>query len=257
MGALHRGHFALLQKAREIAGPQGRVIASIFINPIQFDRPEDLAAYPRTWENDCALCQEAGVDVIFAPHPEHMYAPDHSIKVTESQLSRFLCGSSRPGHFDGVCTVVLKLFCLFLPDVAIFGEKDFQQLAIIQRLVRDLNFPIEILPHPTIRDADGLALSSRNQRLSAQHRADAPRLFRALTEAAALPSPEKILTHARHEIQASPFAKIDYLSLIDQTTLEPADSLEKPTILAVAAFYDTARLIDHVRIPAQPQASRP
>ena len=250
MGALHDGHLALMRAGREAAGPDGCVMVSIFVNPIQFDRPGDLAAYPRTLDDDLAKCRELGVDVVFAPDVGSMYLPDRSITVTETLLSAGLCGATRPGHFDGVCTVVLKLFLLTSCDAAIFGEKDFQQLAVIRRMVRDLDVPVEIIGHPTIREADGLAMSSRNVRLAPEHRADAPRIHRALVSAAALDTPSAILAAARADIEASPFARIDYLELVDAETLQTAADLTRPNILATAVFYGDVRLIDHVDLPS-------
>jgi len=250
MGALHAGHLSLVERARQCAGADGTVVVSIFVNPIQFDRSDDLAAYPRPIERDLAACRDAGVDLVFVPDAGTMYAPDRSVTVTESALSKHLCGEARPGHFDGVCTVCLKLFLLTGCHAAVFGEKDFQQLAIIQRMVRDLDVPVEVIPSPTLREPDGLAMSSRNIRLTPAHRADAPRIIRALTKAAELATPGAILTHARREIEASPHARIDYLSLVDAATLEPIEVMQPdhPAILATAVFYGDVRLIDHLRI---------
>jgi pantoate--beta-alanine ligase len=248
MGALHAGHLELMRLARQEAGPQGIVIVSIFVNPIQFDRATDLEAYPRPMASDLAACEAAKVDVVFAPDAGSIYFPDRSVTVTERLLSRGLCGAARPGHFDGVCTVVLKLFLLSGCDAAVFGEKDFQQLAIIRRMVRDLDLPVEILSCPTIRESDGLAMSSRNTRLDAAQRADAPRIYQALTQASALSSPEAVLSSARHFIEASSLTCIDYLALVDEETLQEVDSLDRPTILAAAVFYGDVRLIDHVSI---------
>ena len=183
MGSLHEGHLALIHRARQIAGTEGVVILSLFVNPTQFDQADDLRHYPRALEQDLALCKKHGVDIVFAPESGDIYHSDHSVTVTESSLSQRLCGASRPGHFDGVCTVVLKLFNLTQPDIAIFGKKDYQQLAIIRRMVRDLNIPISIEGLETVREQSGLALSSRNQRLSQQQRSDAQRIRRALLAA--------------------------------------------------------------------------
>jgi pantoate--beta-alanine ligase len=172
------------------------------------------------------------------------------VSVTESLLSTGLCGASRPGHFDGVCTVVLKLFLLSGCNAAVFGEKDFQQLAIIRRMVRDLDIPVEILECPTVRESDGLAMSSRNVRLNARQRADAPRIHRALHAAAKLADAAEILAAARAEIEASPLATIDYLSLVDVETLQPVTHLHQPAVLATAVFYGDVRLIDHVAVPS-------
>ena len=248
MGALHRGHLALVKHAREVAGPDGVVAVSIFVNPIQFDREDDLDAYPRPLETDLMQCQAAGVDVVFVPDVREMYAPDRSTLVTENFLSRSLCGAARPGHFDGVCTVVLKLFMLSACHAAVFGEKDFQQLAIIRRMVRDLDLPVEIVESPTVRESDGLALSSRNVRLSASQREEAPILYRALSEAAKFSNADEIIAHARKRLGESTHLKIDYLSLVDAETLQPVNDLKQPSILAAAAFYGEVRLIDHVRI---------
>jgi len=248
MGALHHGHLELVKRARQSAGAEGTVIVSIFVNPIQFDRATDLDAYPRPVESDLEKCLAAGVDVVFLPDVASMYHADRSVTVTESQLSSSLCGATRPGHFDGVCTVVLKLFLLSGCHAAVFGEKDFQQLAIIRRMARDLDVPVEILACPTVRESDGLAMSSRNVRLNHKQRADAPRIHRALTAAAKLCQADEILAAARAEIEASPLARIDYLSLVDAETLQPVNEPSQPAVLATAVFYGDVRLIDHVAL---------
>lgn len=253
MGALHQGHLALIDHGRDLAGSGGTVVVSIFVNPIQFDRLGDLAAYPQPLDADLAACRAAGVDVVFAPTKESMYFPDRSVTVSESALSKTLCGASRPGHFDGVCTVVLKLFLLTGCAVAVFGEKDFQQLAVIRRMVRDLNVPVEIVGHPTIREADGLAMSSRNLRLSEAQRRDAPRIHQALLEARAAftrdqPGAVELIGIARKGIEASALARIDYLSLVDAESLQPVRQITRPTVLAAAVIYGEVRLIDHLRI---------
>jgi pantoate--beta-alanine ligase len=248
MGAFHPGHLSLMHQAREIAGASGTVVVSIFVNPIQFDRASDLAAYPRPMASDLAACEAAGVNVAFTPAADAMYFPDRSVTVSETLLSRGLCGATRPGHFDGVCTVVLKLFLLTGCNAAVFGEKDFQQLAVIRRMVRDLDVPVEIVSGPTVREADGLAMSSRNTRLTTEQRADAPRIRRALLDAARFPTPAEILASARAAIEASPLARIDYLSLVDAETLQPATGLDRPAVLATAVFYGDVRLIDHAAV---------
>jgi pantoate--beta-alanine ligase len=253
MGALHEGHLALIREARKRVGVQGTVAVSIFVNPIQFDRKEDLEKYPRPLESDLAACEQAGADLVFTPDAAQMYATDHSIVISENRLSQFLCGASRPGHFSGVCTVVMKLFLLFRAQSAVFGKKDFQQLAIIRRMVRDLNVPIEIIGHTTIRESDGVAMSSRNVRLSSEQRADAPILHRSLCAARDLlqlgeRQAEPILAAARHHLSKSGLLKIDYLALVDAETLEPVAMIRRPAILAVACFYDNVRLIDHVEL---------
>jgi pantoate--beta-alanine ligase len=248
MGALHHGHLELIKRARQHAGPEGTVIVSIFVNPIQFDRANDLDAYPRPVESDLEKCLAAGVDAVFLPDAAAMYHADRSVTVTETMLSRTLCGATRPGHFDGVCTVVLKLFLLTGCHAAVFGEKDFQQLAIIRRMVRDLDAPVEIIACPTVRESDGLAMSSRNVRLHDKERTDAPRIHRALAAAAKLRDAAEILAAARAGIESSPLARIDYLSLVDAETLQPVSDLKLPAILAAAVFYGDVRLIDHVMI---------
>lgn len=251
MGALHQGHLELVRLARHEAGPRGTVVVSIFVNPIQFDRAADLESYPRPLDEDLARCRAAGVDLVFVPEATAMYAADRSVRVHESLLSRGLCGASRPGHFDGVCTVVLKLFMLTRCDAAVFGEKDFQQLAIVRRMVRDLDLPVRVVPCPTVREPDGLAMSSRNVRLNPDQRADAPRIHRALSDAARIDGVRAMLDAARAAIAASPLARIDYLELVDAETLQPVDALERDAVLATAVFYGDVRLIDHVRVPAQ------
>ncbi len=257
MGALHEGHLKLLRKARESVGSGGTVLTSIFVNPLQFDRKCDLSQYPRTLEADLEYCRLEGVDHVFCPSPDEFYQADHSTQVLESSLSNRLCGATRPGHFDGVCTVVLKLFNLIQPDYAIFGKKDYQQLAIIKRLIRDLSLDIEILPTETHRESDGLAMSSRNRNLSAEARKDASRLRKALLAAQSLSEtgeqdPHRYLTAARHQL-SSPLQgfKIDYLELVSQLTLQPLSKVTEPAILAIAAFYDDVRLIDNIEIIAK------
>lgn len=248
MGALHPGHAALIDLAREHAGHAGTVLISIFVNPIQFDRTGDLETYPRPLENDLVVCEAHGADGVFLPDDSGMYFPDRSVAVTESALSAHLCGSSRPGHFNGVCTVVLKLFNLTGCDAAVFGEKDFQQLAIIWRMVRDLDLTTRIIPHPTVRENDGLAMSSRNAKLTTEHRADAPRIRDALLTASDKNTAAEIVRTAKSIIESSPHARIDYLALVDAETLAPTDLLNTPSILACAVFYGEVRLIDHIGI---------
>lgn len=248
MGALHEGHASLISLARERAGTGGTVVVSIFVNPIQFDRAGDLAAYPRPLAADLGVCETCGADGVFIPDNGEMYLPDRSVTITESSLSSNLCGAARPGHFDGVCTVVLKLFLLTGCDAAVFGEKDFQQLAVIRRMARDLDLRTQIIPHPTIRESDGLAMSSRNSHLTPEHRADAPRIRQALLAAAAESDTASMLRVAREIIGGSAFTKIDYLSLVDAETLAPTESLSKPAVLACAVFYGEVRLIDNIAV---------
>jgi pantoate--beta-alanine ligase len=252
MGALHRGHGELIRIARDAAGREGEVAVSIFVNPLQFAPGGDYERYPRPETDDEEFCRSAGVDLIFRPSAEEMYASDFSVSVEENSLSRTLCGKSRPGHFRGVCTVVAKLFHILAPDAAVFGEKDFQQLAIIRRMVRDLNFPIEIIGAPTVREADGLACSSRNQYLNAEERQQGPVLQRALQEARRLSarrerSTTAILDAARKVIATAPLARIDYLEIVNAETLQPAGKAGPDSLIAVAAFFGQTRLIDNLR----------
>ena len=240
--------------AREAAGKKGEVAVSIFVNPLQFAPGGDYSKYPRPEAEDDEFCRKAGVDILFRPTVEEMYPPDFSISVEENSLANTLEGRSRPGHFRGVCTVVAKLFHILAPDAAVFGEKDFQQLAIIRRMVRDLNFQVEIIGAPTVREADGLACSSRNQYLSSAERAQAPVLQRALQEARRLASSGErsaavILDAARNLIASAPLARIDYLELVHSETLQPLVTVGPDSLIAVAAFFGQTRLIDNLRLP--------
>jgi pantoate--beta-alanine ligase len=257
MGALHAGHMALVDRARRAAGPEGLVILSSFVNPTQFGPKEDLSRYPRPWRQDLALCRRHGVDIVFHPEAEAMYWEDKSVIIDETLLSAGLCGAARPGHFRGVCTVVAKLFNLVRPRAAVFGRKDFQQLAVIRRMVRDLNFPVKILEVETVREPDGLALSSRNVYLDAAARAQAPALWRALKQAAAAARAgerdgARLLALVAREIQAkAPMARLDYLELIDESNLQRVQKLGgAPAVIALAAFFDRTRLIDHIAVRA-------
>lgn len=253
MGALHRGHLELIRVAREAAGVRGKVIVSIFVNPLQFGPGGDYEKYPRPQKHDEDLCRNSGVDVLFHPSPADMYATDFSMVVEETSLSTRLCGKSRPGHFRGVCTVVAKLFNLLAPDAAIFGEKDFQQLAIIRRMVRDLNFRVEIIGVPTVREVDGLACSSRNQYLSPREREQARSLYAALVEATKLVgsgelSTPTILDAARKVIESAPLAQIDYLELVNANNLQPIETVGSNSLMALAVFFGQTRLIDNMRL---------
>ncbi len=254
MGALHEGHLTLVKRAREIAGPDGTVILTLFVNPTQFNKPEDLKNYPRTEERDLALSKIHGVDLVFAPEAGSMYREDSSVTVTENALATRLCGATRPGHFDGVCTVVLKLLNLTQPDAAVFGKKDYQQLAVIRRMVRDLNVPVQIEGVETVREPSGLAMSSRNTRLTAAHLSDAPRIRRALLAAQSAcktgeTSVKTLSTIAKKEIENSESgAEIDYLELLDAKSLSPIESVTAPAVLATAVFYGDVRLIDNIEL---------
>jgi pantoate--beta-alanine ligase len=254
MGALHVGHFELIRLAREAAGKEGEVAVSIFVNPLQFAPGGDYEKYPRPETDDEELCRRAGVDILFRPDLDEMYAADFSVAIEETSLSATLCGKSRPGHFRGVCTVVAKLFHALAPEAAVFGEKDFQQLAIIRRMVRDLNFRIEIIGAPTVRESDGLAWSSRNRYLSAIERQQAPVLRAALMEGARLASGGErstaAITGAAHDvINTAPLARIDYLELVDADTLQPVEIVRPNSLIALAAFFGQTRLIDNIRLP--------
>ena len=249
MGALHAGHAELIKKARKLAGEKGGVAVSIFVNPAQFGPNEDLSRYPRTFAEDRRLCSELGVDMIFFPTPAAMYAENHSVYVVEERLENALCGKSRPGHFRGVCTVVAKLFNILQPDAAVFGRKDFQQLAIIQRMVRDLNFPVKVVPAEIVRERGGLALSSRNQYLSAEERSQAVILREALLMAKSAPKgtkPERLREMVARKISTSSLAKIDYVEVVDAATLQPATPKTQKKLIAVAVFFGKTRLIDNV-----------
>ena len=250
MGALHAGHAALIDRARKIAGGRGCVIVSIFVNPTQFGPKEDLSRYPRTFAADHKLCSACGADAIFFPGSEEMYPPDFSTWVEEGRVSASLCGTSRPGHFRGVCTVVLKLFNIVQPHVAVFGLKDFQQCMVIRRMVRDLDLPVRIVPVPTVRERNGLALSSRNRYLTAAERAQAPILRRALLAAEAAfrvgeTSAAKLHSLLQKTIATAPLARIDYAEIRDASTLDPVKVVRKNCVIALAVFFGNTRLIDN------------
>ncbi len=250
MGALHEGHAALVRAARRRSG---FVVVSIFVNPTQFGPKEDFAKYPRTLEADQKVCGDAGADLIFAPAVEAMYPENSFTFVDVSTLGDHLCGATRPGHFRGVCTVVLKLFNIVRPDAAHFGSKDYQQARIIVQMVRDLNVPVEVCVEPTVREPDGLALSSRNRYLSAEDRALAPRIQAALRTTRARAVAGEVdaarLESALHaELSAIPGARVDYARVVDAETLQPLTRLGRPAVAAVAVFLGTTRLIDNLPI---------
>jgi len=264
MGALHVGHLSLVKEARERAD---RVVVSIFVNPTQFNDSTDLESYPRTLEADLQACRDAGVDFVFCPSAAEIYPDGDDTAVEVGRLSEPLCGRSRPGHFRGVATVVTKLLIAVAPQVAVFGEKDFQQLAVIRRLARDLLLDVEIVGGQTLREPDGLAMSSRNQNLDPEARAQAVVLVRALDAAeAAVAGGERraaaLLERVRAEIARAPRAEIDYAELCDPDCLEPApERLVAPTLLALAVHMrpaaggpgQTVRLIDNRVLPVQAQ----
>lgn len=251
MGALHAGHLSLVKIAKARGA---RVIVTLFVNPKQFDRPEDLARYPRTEESDAALLSPIGVDALFAPSVEEVYPNGFATTVSVSRLSEGLCGAARPGHFDGVATVVTKLLLMALPDMAIFGEKDWQQLQVIRRLTTDLNIPVEIIGGPTVRAEDGLALSSRNAYLTPAERETAPALHKVLDKAAhrlalgEMAAP--VLEDSMAAIRAAGFRGIDYLELRAAYSLELLTWADRPARLLAAAWLGKARLIDNVPVMA-------
>ena len=246
MGFLHDGHMSLIDMARQKADV---VVVSIFVNPTQFAPNEDFDRYPRDFEGDTAKCEAHGADIIYAPEAAEMYRSDASTWVEETVLSQPLCGISRPTFYRGVTTVVAKLFLLVQPDFAVFGLKDAQQCFVIQRMVRDLNFPVEIIPAPLVRDADGLALSSRNRYLSADERARALSIHRSLLAAKACiiadrTAMDEAAKQAAAEITAAG-GRVDYVDILDCETMKYPDANAKQVILAAAAFFGTTRLIDN------------
>jgi len=250
MGALHKAHGELIRVARQAAGKEGEVAVSIFVNPLQFEPGSDYKRYPRPEKADEEFCRSAGVDLLFRPSAEEVYADNRSTFVEETSFSRTLEGKSRPGHFRGVCTVVAKLFNILAPDAAVFGEKDFQQLAIIRRMVSDLNFNIDIIAVPTVRDEDGLACSSRNQYLNSDEREQAPVLHKALRAAAnsGKKSGSEIVAIARKVINEASLARIDYVEFVDAQTLQPVEMVGPNSVLLLAVFFGKTRLIDNIRL---------
>ena len=250
MGALHKAHAELIRIAREHAGRDGEVVVSIFVNPLQFEPGSDYKRYPRPEKADEEFCRNAGVDLLFRPSAAEMYAEGRSVFVDESSISQTLEGKSRPGHFRGVCTVVAKLFNILAPDAAVFGEKDFQQLTIIRRMVRDLTFKIDIIAVPTVREEDGLACSSRNQYLDREQRRQATVLHKALQAAttAGKKSAREIIALARSLISEAPLARIDYVELVDPKTLQPVEMAGPNSILLMAVSFGKTRLIDNMRL---------
>ena len=247
MGYLHEGHASLMKKAVE---ENDRVVASVFVNPTHFGPTEDLESYPIDFDKDCALCESIGVNLVFHPEPEEMYAPDFCTWVDMDVLSKTLCGKSRPIHFRGVCTVVSKLFNIVTPDRAYLGQKDAQQLAIIRRMVRDLNMDIEIVGCPIVREEDGLAKSSRNTYLNEEERAAALILSKAVfmgqKMAADGETDTAVIKKAMIEkIESEPLAKIDYVEIVDGLSMQPVDKIEGSILAAMAVYIGKTRLIDN------------
>jgi pantoate--beta-alanine ligase len=259
MGSLHEGHLSLVRRARQLIGPGGRVVVSIYVNPTQFGVGEDFSRYPRDLSGDARLCRGAGVDVLFAPTDQEMYPRGDggafSTYVFEETLSRRMEGASRPTHFRGVTTVVAKLFNIIQPSLAVFGAKDYQQAAVVQRMVRDLNFPVKVVVAPTHREHDGLAMSSRNQYLTGALRGQAVVLWRAILEAQemvrassnAIPA-SRLRARLKKLIAAEPDARLDYVEFFQPETLAPVTSVALGTHMALAVFLGKTRLIDNARL---------
>jgi pantoate--beta-alanine ligase len=261
MGYLHEGHISLVHRARQLAGANSRIVVSIYVNPLQFGANEDLSKYPRDLARDRKLCQEAGVDALFVPSDSEFYhrspdpAQNHSTYVVEEFLTRPMEGQKRPTHFRGVTTVVAKLFLAVLPDISVFGAKDWQQAAVIQRMVRDLNFPVKIVIAPTCREKDGLAMSSRNKYLSPEERAQAVILSktwqtaRKLVKQTTRPINADVLRKQLSDLIATqPAAKVDYIEFFHPTTLEAVASVKKGHHMALAVYVGKTRLIDNARL---------
>ncbi|MCL2817331.1 MAG: pantoate--beta-alanine ligase [Clostridiales bacterium] len=250
MGFLHEGHLSLARLAREAAEV---VVMSIFVNPAQFGPREDFAAYPKDWERDCRLAESCGVDCLFAPSAAEMYPEGYNTFVEVGGLDKYLCGASRPGHFRGVATVVNKLFNIVQPQAAVFGQKDGQQAAVLQKITEDLNLPVRIIIAPIVREADGLAMSSRNVYLNAEERKQAVCLFQALSLGKSMieageRDADLVRRAMREKILEAPLAKIDYVEVVHEKELFPLRSIDAPAMLAAAVFFGKARLIDNVTV---------
>lgn len=254
MGFLHAGHLSLIHRAQQTCG---RVVVSVFVNPLQFGPAEDYNRYPRDFERDRAMLEREGVDAIFHPTAEEMYSSAPQTAVTPGKLAEVLCGASRPGHFQGVATVVAKLFNIVAPDRAFFGQKDAQQVVVIQNMVRDLSFPVEIEVCPTVREPDGLAMSSRNSYLSPDERTRAVVLSQALKRAEArICAGERDAASIEHEMRdaiAAAGAELDYASVVDRGTLASVDRIDGDVLVAVAARFGKTRLIDNVIVDGRPR----
>jgi len=253
MGYLHEGHMSLI---KESVAQNDKTVVSIFVNPTQFGANEDLDSYPRDLDRDAILCENNHVDVIFNPSAEEMYPDDFYTSVTVHTLTDRLCGSKRPGHFDGVCTVVNKLFNIVGPHKAYFGQKDAQQVAVIHRMVSDLNMPVEVISCPIVRESDGLAMSSRNSYLSNEERTVAPILYQALSQAAELyrtgcSETTPISQAIQATLEAQDRITVDYIELVDFRTLQKVEFIEKPTLCAIAVFLGKTRLIDNIILASE------
>ncbi|MEF8824403.1 MAG: pantoate--beta-alanine ligase [Desulfohalobiaceae bacterium] len=254
MGYFHEGHLSLIRWARQNSD---RTVVSLFVNPTQFGPGEDFQDYPRDFERDSELARELGADVLFAPDASRMYAENYATWIRVPELSKHLCGSSRPGHFEGVCTIVGKLFNIVLPHTAVFGSKDWQQLAVVRRMARDLNMPVEVVGRPIVREEDGLALSSRNTYLDAEQRRQAPWIYAGLKRA------RNWFEHGEADAEAIkgglrefyghyvPSGQIDYIELVDAREMHPVDEAGKDSLIAVAVYLGKARLIDNILLSGE------
>lgn len=257
MGSLHEGHLSLVRRARHAVGARGKVVVSIYVNPTQFGPKEDLAKYPRDLKRDLALCRRTGADVVFNPSDRAMYADrqhgGYTTYVVEDRLSQVMEGRSRPGHFRGVTTIVAKLLNIVHPDVAVFGAKDWQQAAVVRRMVRNLNFPLKLIVAPTLREPDGLAMSSRNRYLTPEHRQQATVLWRALrhskqrVRSKALPA-DRLRREVLKLIHAEPSARMDYMEFFEGATLEPVKQVQRGSHMALAVWIGKTRLIDNAKL---------
>jgi pantoate--beta-alanine ligase len=251
MGTLHQGHLSLMQMARK---ETDLLVVSIFVNPLQFGPKEDFKQYPRNPKQDAKLCKDVGVDIVFAPADEEVYSSGFDTYVDMTKLTSKLCGKSRPGHFRGVMTVVTKLFNMVEPDIAYFGQKDYQQATIIKKMVKDLNMNLKVKVLPTIREIDGLAMSSRNQYLTTSERLNASRLYQALVKSKQIiisgnKNADKICHAIISELNKIPKSKIDYVEIVDADTLEPIQKIERQkVVIAVAIYLGKTRLIDNIKI---------
>ncbi len=248
MGNLHEGHLSLMRMAK----PRGDVlVTSIFVNPLQFEPGSDFDAYPRTFQDDLEKCKAVGVDIVFAPTESDLYPERFQTTVEVTEVSKGLCGDFRPGHFKGVATIVLKLFNIVKPHVAVFGEKDFQQLCVIRRMVEDLNLDVQIIGHPTVREPDGLAMSSRNQYLSPDERKRATLLYRFLKQAQEKfekgeKRAQRLIAEVQNGLSRDPRISLEYVSIRDRDTLKPLDTIDRPAVLALAVHIGKTRLIDNI-----------
>ncbi len=250
MGALHAGHGALIARARAEADA---VVVTIFVNPTQFDRKDDFEKYARNLDEDIAFCEARGVEAVFAPETAEMYPPGVQTYIEVAEIGRYLCGAARPGHFRGVATVVAKLFNIVTPDIACFGEKDAQQLALVEQMVRDLDFPVRVVRVETVREADGLALSSRNARLSAEERRIAPLLYRALQHGKRMlesgeRDPAVVKQNIMELLKQAREISVEYLEVVDARTMHPVERVQDEGRIALAAWLGNTRLIDNVPV---------